>query len=75
LLFHQPCRLVQIGVSDGNLGASGRQAGGGDGDDLGQPASDPGRRTAQQCLNLSHLVIFLVRPLKPGRTGKMALRG
>jgi hypothetical protein len=30
------------------LSASDRQAGGGDGDALGQPASDPGRRAAQQ---------------------------
>ena len=30
------------------LRANGRQAGGGDGNDLGQPASDPGRGAAQQ---------------------------
>ena len=30
------------------LRARGRQAGGGDGDDLGQPTPDPGRRAAQQ---------------------------
>lgn len=30
------------------LRAGGRQAGGGDGDDLGQPASDPGRDIAQK---------------------------
>jgi hypothetical protein len=29
-------------------GARRRQAGGGDGDDLGQPASDPGRRSTQK---------------------------
>jgi hypothetical protein len=37
------------------LCAGGRQAGGGDGDDLGQTTSDPGRRAAQQSTNLSHL--------------------
>jgi hypothetical protein len=35
------CRPRKIG---GRLGARGRQAGGGDGDDLRQAASDPGRR-------------------------------
>jgi len=37
------------------LGPGSRQAGGGDRDDLGQPASDPGRRAAQKCSYLSHL--------------------
>jgi hypothetical protein len=32
----------------GGLRAGGREAGGGDGDDLGQPAPDPGRCAAQQ---------------------------
>lgn len=37
------------------LRAGRRQAGGGDGDDLGEPTSDPGRHAAQKCTNLSHL--------------------
>jgi hypothetical protein len=51
-----------------NLCAGDRQAGGGDRDDLGQPASDPGRRAPQQSMNLSHLLIF------HGRRKKMAHR-
>jgi len=51
--------LKWAALSPGN-----RQAGGGDRDDLGQVASDPGRRVAQKCTYLSHLDL----PSAPGGT-------
>jgi len=47
------------------LSAGCRQAGGGDGDDLSQTASDPGRRGAQQFAQLSHFAGFQSRQPKP----------
>jgi hypothetical protein len=39
---------LRAASGSGSSGAGGRQAGGGDSDDLGQPTPDPGRRAAQQ---------------------------
>jgi hypothetical protein len=67
-------KLTKIEAADaaavGRVAASGAglgQAGGCDGDDLGQLPPDPGRCRAQQCSYLCHL-IFLGRRATAGRT-------
>jgi hypothetical protein len=71
----QTVSLRGASVRISGLSAGNRQAGGGDRDDLGQPSSDPGRRTAQKCTYLSHLAIFHRRRWNVPETGRTMENG
>jgi hypothetical protein len=59
-------------VARSALRAGGRQAGGGNGDDLSEAAPYPGRCRAQKCIYLSHIANSLGRPAQNNGSAKTA---